>query len=300
MPYRNLMITSPARLSCRNGQLVVETTQSLSFPMEDISSILLESRQSTITTAALAELAQNGALVYFCDEKHLPCAVQLPFAAHSRQLEVVQAQQSLTAAQRGRLWQQIVCAKIHAQAECLALCGKAEQAAFLHSRARAVTGGDKNNLEAVAAAYYFPALFGSDFTRAQELDGRNGALNYGYAILRGYMARCIAVYGFAPWWGLHHCSGVNAFNLADDMMEPYRPVVDLFVAANVDEDCALTTPLKARLLDLLNADILSGNQHHSVAYAMERQVQSLRSCCDRRSDTLTLPSLLATQQHRYE
>lgn len=300
MAYRNLMLSSPAKISCRNDQLVVQAGQEFSFPIEDISALLIENRQSVITTAALSALAQNGTLVYFCDEKHLPCAVQLPYANHSRQLEVMQAQQSLTQPIQKRLWQQIVSAKIHNQAECLSLCGKPEEAKFLYSRERAVVSGDKANVEAAAAAFYFPALFGKGFVRAPELDSRNAALNYGYAILRGYMARCVAVYGLVPWLGLHHCSGLNPFNLADDLMEPYRPVIDLFVAANVSEECELTMQLKAGLLDLLNADILSSAQHHSVAYAMERQVQSLRGCCEKRRDTLLLPILLPTQPHRYE
>lgn len=300
MAYRNLMLSSPAKISCKNNQLMVESGQVRSFPIEDISSLLIESRQSVITAAALSALAQNGTLVYFCDEKHLPCAVQLPYAGHSRQLEVMQAQQSLTQAAQKRFWQQIVCAKIHNQAECLALCGKAGEAQFLYSRERAVASGDKGNVEATAAAFYFPALFGKPFVRAAEWDSRNAALNYGYALLRGYMARCLAVYGLLPWLGLHHCSGLNQFNLADDFMEPYRPVVDLFVAANVREDCELTTQLKAGLLNLLSVDILSGNQHHSVAYAMERQVQSFRSCCEKQKDALLLPVLLPTRQHCYE
>lgn len=300
MAYRNLMLSSPAKISCRNCQLVVQAGQEFSFPIEDISSLLIESKQSVITAAALSALAQNGTLVYFCDEKHLPCAVQLPYANHSRQLEVMQAQQSLTQPMQKRLWQQIVCAKIHNQAECLSLCGKLEEASFLYSRERTVASGDKGNAEATAAAFYFPALFGKGFIRAEEQDSRNAALNYGYAILRGYMARCITVYGFVPWLGLHHCSSLNPFNLADDLMEPYRPVVDLFVASNVSEECELTTQLKASLLNLLNTDILSGNQHHSVAYAMERQVQSLRGCCEKRKDALLLPILLTTQPHRYE
>ena len=108
------------------------------------------------------------------------------------------------------------------------------------------------------------------------------------------MARCLTVYGFLPYLGLHHDSELNQFNLADDLMEPFRPVADLYVAANVAEDAALTTELKGRLVNLLNADILSGSQHHSVAYAMERLVQSLRG------QTLQLPKLLEYKQHSYE
>lgn len=296
MPYRNLMISSPARISCRREQLVVQTEATHTFPLEDLVSVLIESLQTTVTAAALAALAQHGVTVYCCDEKHLPCGVGLPFAQHTRQLEVTRSQLAWSLAMKKRLWQQIVVAKIKNQAECLALCGKTEDAAFLYSRAAAVRSGDADNMEAVAAAQYFPALFGAGFTRSAETDARNAALNYGYAILRGCMARCLAAYGFMPWLGLHHESELNPFNLADDCMEPYRPVVDLFVAAQVAEDVALDTALKSRLFNLLNADILSGKQHHSVAYAMERQVQGLRKA----EPTAVLPTLLPTQPHRYE
>ena len=104
----------------------------------------------------------------------------------------------------------------------------------------------------------------------------------------------MAVYGFLPCLGLHHDSELNQFNLADDLMEPFRPVADLYVAANVAEDAAMTTALKGQLVNLLNADVLSSNQHHSVAYAMERMVQSLRG------QTLQLPKLLEYKQHSYE
>lgn len=299
MAYRSILLTSPARISCRLGQLLVNTGEEHTFPIEDLSAVLIESRQTTVTAATLAALAQNGTAVYFCDEKHLPCALLLPFAQHSRQLEVTRAQQAMGQPARKRAWQQIVIAKIRNQAECLALCGKEKPAAWLFRRAGAVSSGDKENVEAAAAAYYFPALFGADFTRGDETDARNAALNYGYAILRGCMARAVAVYGFVPWLGLHHASGLNAFNLADDMMEPYRPVVDLFVAEHVDAQSELDTRQKGRLLNLLNVDVLSGGQRHSVAYAMERQVQSLRRLPEGQA-ALLLPKLLPLEQHSYE
>lgn len=293
MSYRCLMVVNPARIRCRNEQLLIETDSVHSVPIEDISAIVLESRQSTVTAAAMATLSQNGVVIFWCDETHLPCGVSLPFAQHSRQLGVLRWQMELTLPTKKRMWQQIVTAKIQNQAECLALCGKAQEAAFLFGRAKAVTSGDKDNLEAAAAAYYFPALFGAGYTRRSE-DARNAALNYAYAILRGYMARCLAVYGFLPWLGLHHDNELNQFNLADDLMEPFRPAADLYVAANVAEEAALTPGLKGSLVNLLNVDILSGGQHHSIAYAMERLVQSLRS------QPLQLPKLLEYKQHCYE
>lgn len=296
MAYRNVMITTPCRISCKQGQLLVQGDVSASFPIEDLLSVLIESRQCTITTAALAALAGEGVTVFACDEKHIPCAVTLPFARHSRQLAVTRQQLGWTAAGKNRWWQQIVQAKIRNQAECLALCGRCETAALLRKRSDAVRRGDSENREATAAALYFPALLGDGFTRSAETDARNAALNYGYAILRGCMARCLAVYGFTPWMGLHHESTLNAWNLADDMMEPYRPVVDLFVAAQVGPDAPLDTRLKSCLFNLLNMDIRSGGQRHSVAYAMERQTQSLRSD----AKALVLPELMPLQPHSYE
>lgn len=296
MAYRNVMITTPCRISYKQGQLLVQGDVSASFPIEDLLSVLIESRQCTITTAALAALAGEGVTVFTCDEKHIPCVVTLPFARHSRQLEVTRQQLGWTTAGKNRWWQQIVQAKIRNQAECLALCGRCETAALLRKRSDAVRRGDSENREATAAALYFPALFGDGFTRSAEADARNAALNYGYAILRGCMARCLAVYGFIPWMGLHHESTLNAWNLADDMMEPYRPVVDLFVAAQVGPDAPLDTRLKSCLFNLLNRDIRSGGQRHSVAYAMERQTQSLRSD----AKTLVLPELMPLQPHSYE
>lgn len=293
MAYRCLFVANPARISCKNEQLVIETDITHSVAIEDISAIILESRQSNITSAALAALMQNGVVVYLCDEKHLPCGICLPFAQHSRQLGVVRWQLELTQPAKKRLWQKVVVAKIENQAECLALCGLPQQAAVLYNRAKVVSSGDKENIEASAAAYYFRTLFGTGFTRQND-DGRNAALNYAYAVLRGYTARCLAVYGFLPYLGIHHDSELNQFNLADDLMEPFRPVADLFVAANVSESTSLSTALKGQLVNLLNVDILSAGQHHSVSYAIERLVQSLRT------QKLLLPKLIEYKQHTYE
>ena len=161
MSYRCVIVSNPAHISTRSEQLVVETDERHTVPIEDISALMLESRRATLSAAALSALAQNGTAVFVCDEKHLPCGVLLPYAQHSRQLAAARAQLSLTLPAKKRFWQQLVTAKIGNQAECLALCGKTQEAAFLHSRARAVTSGDKDNLEAAAAAYYFPALFGT-------------------------------------------------------------------------------------------------------------------------------------------
>ena len=299
MAFRNLMIESPARISLKNDQLMIHTHREFSVPVEDISALLLESRQSTITTAALSFLGQSGCCVFLCDEKHMPCAVLTPFAQHSRALPVLQKQLGATEPRKKQLWQTVVRAKVAAQSACLELSGKADDAQWLRAMIPQVRSGDTGNIEATAAQRYFPALFGEGFIRGED-NGINAALNYGYAILRGAMARSLAVYGFLTTMGLHHRSSLNSFNLADDLMEPFRPVVDLLVATAFPEDIPLNPERKRLLFNSLNLEILSGGQRHSVAYAMERLVQSLGRCLDKAESKLCLPELIPLRQHSYE
>ena len=299
MAFRNIIIENPAQIRVGSDQLIVQTDRAHSLPMEDISALLLESERSTITTAALSRLGQCGCTVYVCDEKHMPCAVLTPYQQHSRSLSALRLQLDATEPRKKQLWQAIVKAKLSNQALCLRLCDAADVAGSLLSLSSRVRSGDSDNAEATGAQMYFPALFGSGFTRSQDC-GINAALNYGYAILRGAMARQLAVYGFLPTFGLHHRSTLNSFNLADDLMEPFRPVVDRLVYVAFQQIDTLTPPVKRELFNCLNLDILSGAQHHSVAYAMERLVQSLGRSLEDSSNPLILPQLLELKQHRYE
>lgn len=299
MAFRSIIISSPAHVSVRNSQLIIRTDREHSMPVEDISAVLLESRQSTITTAALSQLGQCGCAVFFCDEKHLPCSVVLPFNQHSRTRSVLQSQLNASEPLKKRLWQRVIREKIRNQAICLQLAGRGESAALLFSMAERVHSGDSGNVEATAAQCYFPALFGAGFTRADD-SGINAGLNYGYAILRGCIARSLAVYGFQPSLGIHHRSALNAFNLADDLIEPFRPLIDLLVFRTITEQDVLTPALKQALFNSLNLDILLKGQHHSVSYAIELAVQSLANALTEKETALALPVLLETAQHRYE
>lgn len=299
MAFRNIIVESPAAISLRREQLIVRTDSEHSVPIEDISALLLESRQTTITTAALSRLGQCGCAVFICDEKHLPCAVLTPYQQHSRGLPVVRMQIAMTEPAKKRLWQSIVKAKIENQAICLQLTEHTAEADTLRAMIDRVRSGDSENVEATAAQLYFPALFGQSFTRGEE-NGVNAGLNYGYAVLRGCIARHLAVYGFLPSLGLHHRSTLNAFNLADDLIEPFRPVIDLLMSRSIAAEDELTPPQKRLLFNCLNLDILSGKQHHSVSYAVERLVQSLGRAMERPETKLTLPTLLESEQHRYE
>lgn len=298
MAYRNIIIENPARISVKNNQLVIQTKSSHTVPLEDISALLLESNQSSITTAALSQLGQCGCAVFICDQRHMPCAVLQAYQQHSRSLSVLELQLSLTEPRKKQLWQSIVKAKLQNQAHCLELTGNISASHALTSIAGRVKSGDGDNAEATGAQLYFPALFGNGFTRGTEC-GLNAALNYGYAILRGAMARFLAVYGFIPSLGLHHQNTLNSFNLADDLMEPFRPVVDQMAYILFQDAQELTPQGKRHLFNCLNMDIISGGQLHSVSYAMERLVQSLiRGMKEKKN--LLLPELTSLKQHKYE
>ena len=301
MGFRSVFIQSPAQLSLRQGQLVIQTDLPRTLPLEDLDCLLLESTRSTVTVAALAACADAGVTVLVCNAQHIPCAVLTAWNAHSRQYAVLKDQLSLSLPAKKRLWQQLVQAKIANQAACLVACGKQQAAETLQAKVQAVLSGDSSHQEGAAAALHFTALFGPDFTRAEDCV-TNAALNYGYAILRGQLARLLAGHGFTPALGLNHCSELNAFNLADDLIEPYRPLVDLFVATQIDPELSsnLSPALKAQLLQLLHREVWLEDKRQSVANAMEHTVQSLRRACQQRGATLQLPRLADLTLHQYE
>ena len=298
MPFRSLVISSSASITTKNNQLVIKTDDSHSVPIEDIQAILLENQNSVISVYSLQKLIASGVTVYICDEKHLPSAVFIPFYQHSRNVAVMRSQENLTAPQKKKIWQQIVVAKIMNQARCLELIGN-EGFEHLEYLAKTVNSGDTHNVEAVAANYYFKMLFGKDFNRSGD-DTRNAALNYGYAIMRGLVARLLTGYGVLPMKGIHHSSEQNSFNLAYDFMEPLRPVVDLFVAETVRNGELLTPEIKHCLFNLLNVDVISNSQLHSLNYATERMIQSFLRYCHKTTAVLYLPELIKLRQHKYE
>jgi len=304
MGYRSIIIAGGCRLSVKNEQLVIKADEEHSVPIEDIRTLMIENQASVITAYALTELSKAGVCVFFCDEKHLPCAFLQPFAQYTRRKQRLFAQLSMSKPAVKRLWQSIVTAKIDNQAKTLELChGAAAECAVLRALGDKVRSGDPDNIEGQAAARYFRALFGRTFSRAQEENVINKALNYGYAIVRGYICRQLADYGFEPCIGLHHVSGVNNFNLADDLIESFRPLIDLFVFQNVKEkgEKDLSPALKNELTNILNYEVISGSERHSMAYAIERLVHSLEWCLDngQNAKSLLLPSFDQLARHEY-
>jgi CRISP-associated protein Cas1 len=241
--WRTVMIQNPAKLRLSKAQLHLDREEGeVTIPLEDITAILLESPQISLTSSLLAACQSQGIAVITCDEKHMPHGVLLPFHPHSRQTQVAHLQQSITPSLRKRLWQKVVQCKIMGQAASLHAHG--QDATYLHALAGRVQAGDPDNLEAIAARHYWQALMGDDFVRSHE-SAANAALNYGYAVVRAMMARAQVAAGLLPTFGIHHHNELNAFNLTDDMMEVLRPVVDMHVRTMITE--GLLDPSNPRL-----------------------------------------------------
>lgn len=299
MAYRNIVISSAVKLSVKNNQLIISGDAEGIVPVEDIRTLLIESKASAISTYALSFLAQKGVCVYFCDEKHLPCAVMVPFCQYTRQKKQIELQFSQSKPKLKNMWSEIVTAKIINQAKCLEFCSKDEKTIYtLHNLTKKVLSGDTTNVEGQSAALYFSALFGKGFSRSDN-DNINSALNYGYAMIRGYICRTLAKYGYEPSIGIHHCSQLNNFNFADDVIEPFRPVVDMYVAKKCIDN-PFHKEIKMKLANILNYEILYEKEKHSVAYAIELMVQNIGKVFLKEKEHLPLPTLLDLTIHEYE
>ncbi len=298
MVWRSVVINQAAKLKREHFALVIEQAQSASVPFEDIAIIVLHHREITITHPVLSACAEYGIGLFSTGDNHQPNGVFLPYLPHSRATRMMRLQMQLDKPTAKRAWAEVVKMKIRNQAECLRLCG-ASEFDRLESFARRVRSGDTDNLEAQASAIYFRALFGASFDRAQSV-WTNAALDYGYAIFRGAIARALVAHGFLPAIGLFHRSEQNAFNLADDVIEPYRAIVDLFVAksrpASVDEP--LSPKHKADLVALLNIDVAMPRGVMSGLSSIEQTVESFARVYEGADEhALELPRLHGLRQH---
>lgn len=299
MPYRNIFIANKASLKLKNNQLIVFNGDELSFPVEDIKSIVIDNEQTTVSARLISFLAENGVCLIICDNKHMPVSQLLPMSVYCRVSKRINLQISQTAPKLKRIWQMIVSAKIENQAKCLEL-NEIEENKLLFSIAKSVKSGDSTNREGYAASIYFKALFGKKFIRGDE-NNINAALNYGYAILRTYIAKTIVSYGLEPSLGIHHKSQLNAFNLADDIIEPFRPIVDLYVFRNYEAwNGDFSTSQKASLQLLLNSVCKIGDDNCSASRAIDVFVQSIISSYENEKAELKIPSLCLTSFFDYD
>lgn len=295
MSFINIHVASQAHMSVKNNQLVLSKEgEQIDYPLEDVSSVMIENLQTSISTYTLSKLAQNNVVTYICDEKHMPCACVLPFNSHYATQKVYRLQTSVSAPLKKQLWKDIVYHKILNQNQCLKLCGKGGGLEDLLGK---IKSGDNTNIEAVAANRYFKILFGKNFTREQE-NNTNAALNYGYAIIRGAVARCVVSHGLLAVLGLKHSNTFNNYNLADDLMEVFRPFVDLCVYQNMD--LKFDKNFKAELYRLLTANCDVQGAKYTLAYAVEIFVQSLVDSFEKGENKLKFPNLIAIEGHVFK
>jgi CRISPR-associated protein Cas1 len=272
-----LHVSRATRLSLADNQIVAKQDDAEArVSIEDIAWIVLDSPQVTLSTALISACMDAGVVVVTTDRTHTPSGLMLPFHRHHRQAEMAELQVGLSAPLKKRLWQTIVRIKIENQSANLEACGL--DATPLRAMAHLVGSGDPDNTEARAARAYWPRLF-ADFVREDDSDKRNALLNYGYAVVRSAVARALVAVGLIPAFGLNHASVTNAFNLADDMVEPFRPFVDnqvwrLTAKGTVKE--GQTTVEERRLLaSILTETAVFGAETVSLLTATEQAAESL-------------------------
>ncbi len=292
MAWRTVIIGSECRVSLKRSQLLVERDdETLSVPVEDIAVCVLEHRGIIVSTALLSSLCEAGAAIAVCNNRHLPNGLMLPFHTHSRQSQIAALQAGWSAPFKKRAWQNIVRAKITNQAHCLARRGAA-QGKNLREMVKLIDSGDTKNREAHAARIYWPALMGKGFIRGTG-DLPNAFLNYGYTVIRACVARALVGAGLLPCFGLHHSNDLNGFNLADDLIEPFRPFVDDMIVdltAHRDNEEELGKEDRAALAQLPATQVLIGGELQTILNATQLTAESLvRAIRNKDVSALRLP-----------
>lgn len=298
MIKRTLYFGNPTYLKTRNEQLVielVEVKQAQEVCIEDIGVLILDHAQITITQPTLNKLLQNNVAVITCDETHHPKGLFLNLDGHTLQAQRFQHQIAASEPLKKQLWQQTIEAKIRNQALMLEFTGK--DAKYLHRLSKTVKSGDAKNHEAQAAAYYWKHVFGegANFRRERLGESPNHLLNYGYAIVRALVARSLVSSGLLPTLGIFHRNQYNAYCLADDMMEPFRPFVDKVVWLLVQEHgmhIALEKEVKRQLLAIPAMDMMIQKEKSPMMVGMRRTTASLAQCFEGKVRKLIYPELV--------
>ena len=309
MSKRTLCFSNPAYLSLKNAQLVIKLPEVekadvvelikaeavRTIPIEDIGVVVLDNRQITITQGVVEALLENNCAIITCDNAHLPVGLMLPLCGNTTQSERFRLQIDASLPLKKQLWQQTVQCKIRNQAAVLQNTRNAIVKNML-AWAGEVKSGDSDNLEGRAAAYYwrnlFPDILG--FTRDRNGLPPNNLLNYGYAILRAVVARALVGSGLLPTLGIHHHNRYNAYCLADDIMEPYRPYVDALVCRLVSDGHIteeLTTELKRELLQIPTLDVVINGKRSPLMVAVGQTTASLYRCFSGEQRKIAYPEM---------
>ncbi|MBQ2807588.1 MAG: type II CRISPR-associated endonuclease Cas1 [Bacteroidaceae bacterium] len=309
MIKKTLYFGNPAYLSLRNAQLVIRLPEivkndtlpehfkqsaEITKPIEDIGIIVLDNKQITITSGLLEALLENNCAVITCDSKSMPTGLMLPLCGNTTQSERFRHQIEASLPLKKQLWQQTIKTKIENQAAILKKC-TGKEVRCMNKWATDVKSGDSENQEARAAAYYWKNLFPIEgFTRDRDSIPPNNLLNYGYSILRAIVARSLVASGLLPTLGIHHHNRYNAYCLADDIMEPYRPFVDELVyhiVTGSDNYDVLDKDIKSQLLTIPTLDVVIAGKRSPLMVSVSQTTASLYKCFSGELRKITYPEI---------
>jgi CRISPR-associated endonuclease cas1, NMENI subtype len=310
MIKKTLCFSNPIYLSLRNAQLVlhlpeVESNKTLpeaikreaerTIPIEDIGVVVLDNKRITITSGVMEALLENNCAVITCNQKSMPVGLLLPLCGNATQNERFRSQIDASLPLRKQLWQQTIKQKILNQ-EYVLRDNTDKETNCMRVWSNDVRSGDPDNLEARAAAYYWKNLFNDcpNFVRDRDGSPPNNLLNYGYAILRAIIARSLVGSGLLPTLGIHHHNRYNAYCLADDIMEPYRPYVDqlvLDIIHNNNEISEITREIKLQLLSIPTLDVVINGKRSPLMIAAQQTAASLAKCFAGESKRISYPEM---------
>jgi len=295
MLKKTLFFHNAYHLSIKYNQLIItdkNSREKTQRPVEDLGFVILDHQQITFTQSVIQHLAANNVAVVFCNKKHHPASMLFHLDTHQTQNEHFRAQVEASKPLKKQLWKQTVKAKIYNQAALLDFIG--EEGDALRYMARQVKSGDTSNEEGRASRHYWDLLFYEDFHRRRHGPPPNNMLNYGYTILRAGVARALMGSGLLPTIGIHHHNKYDAYCLADDIMEPYRPYVDqhvleLYETGQYGDD--LRPEIKVKLLEILSGDIFIGDKKRPMMVGVSETTASLARCFKGEQRKIKYPEL---------
>jgi CRISPR-associated protein Cas1 len=287
-------------LSLSRGFVTVQSGNAVlgQVPLDDISVLLLSAQGITLTKNILNAIAEKGGITVICGKNYIPQAMVMPFATHSLFTKISKNQINCSQPFKKRIWQQLVIKKIQNQAKVLELCNK--NSTLVYKISTMVKSGDPDNREAYAAKMYWKELFGDNFKRDRDADGINSFLNYGYAIMRGSMARAICSAGLLPSLGINHNNNLNQFCLADDLFEIYRPIIDIIVyKMNKEGEFELNPQSKKKLTETLWVKVHTSEGYSPVFQSMQYMVASYVHAMEDKNPVIELPEWDANEDEKY-
>ncbi|MCD8285366.1 MAG: type II CRISPR-associated endonuclease Cas1 [Prevotellaceae bacterium] len=293
MIKQTLFFSTPVSLSLKYNQIVIrfeDADKTVTRAIEDVGVVIVENQMVRLTVPLLNALTSNNVAVVFCDSKFMPSSMLMPLDANAVQQEVQRFQVDASLPTKKRIWKEIVECKIRNQASLLDILGR--DGSVLKPYWSNVLSGDSDNREGAAAKVYWKQMYGQGFVRDRDGDAPNSLLNYGYAILRAAVARALLGSGLYPGFGLFHRNRYNAFPLADDVMEPYRPFVD-YVVTQVFEsspEARLDKDTKMMIAGVLTSDVRMGGQTHPLQVALSSTTASLVRALKDKSESIVYPT----------